>query len=808
MSQLTSESVPMKASRGSIVLRKGISQAINSDRRAAAAQGHQHEVNCVATSPQWYIVSGAQDHTTRIWRFFESPLTCYRLVGVIVHNNPVTAVALTSRRHPQMPLVITSTLENGLFLWDMQNDDARHYHMSGATHLHCKQEHTDAGDVRWLLAVAIGNESQLLQFKEPGLAIRLLGTFCEDAGEVVYQVSVVSDRPREGAAIATSTRSCVTFWTLDGQKITVLQEPLGKQIRGFSLNHEAEGWLLVAAGGAEEISVWILRPKETLRASAGESRPAPLVQYRIGDHVRRVAIVHSLKLGAQFIFVTRQDGVSQLLNVTPDESLGRPAVGHDGLASQFVQRGLTIISFEVHHSGVVNDLAFFECPEEREPRLVVALTDGSLVVFDIEGPDAGQKVGELRSLSTWEHALPIGVAISFCVQMSILAFGPTTGWENNVKVPATFIYKLALLDYEASQFNLDGTPIFWIRSLFTLTQMLVFIVVTLGSLPKRIMEWKQHAEATYGVKSRKYKFLAVLKVVISIFMSASVTLLTMPTYKSWGNIYACEREQSDSHIHIISAKEVHCWKGPHMVLVIVATPVAVLYSILLVPHFVVDGDTSYVMYGSLDLMRIQTLRSSARRQATTKYKGFVHSSQMHALRNAVLDLFVKITMPVTAICMRSTPVAQMSILTTIAGMHFILSIVWRKYVHIVSNAFLSGMRLLTVGILFCAILTVIDDGNEAQTAAVLLLAWICVVVPGTAALMICLWERHSRSSARPNIKVRTEGADLTKSASTLTLDDSEPVRRWRPSIPAIGKVFPWSEPAQRKDVPLFDDEAE
>jgi WD40 repeat protein len=266
-------------------------------------------------------------------------------VAVLQHSHTVTSVALTESSEDIKPLVVASTMEEGLLLWDMTTDTTMHHKMTGITDVSCKNEKSDKGN--WLLAVACGHQAKLLEAPSDGSLISRLKHLCsvEHEGKVT-RVQHVPGALAHGAAIATCADNCVTLWSITGERLVVLQDP-GLEITCFNLAPKGGGWLL--AGGGRKVSIWPMRNGEVLSADSDTPvdtmNPPPLVQYEIAEGVRDVALDPHNK----FIFISRQDNISELLDVHPKTPA--KAVGSSGPSSRMVQSGQQTTIFELKHVG-------------------------------------------------------------------------------------------------------------------------------------------------------------------------------------------------------------------------------------------------------------------------------------------------------------------------------------------------------------------------------------------------------------------------------------------------------------------------
>jgi hypothetical protein len=266
--------------------------------------------------------------------------------------------------------------------------------------------------------------------------------------------------------------------------------------------------------------------------------------------------------------------------------------------------------------------------------------------------------------------------------------------------------------------------------------MSLFVLICLSGLPNLLVRWKQHAERKFGVKGYTYRSLRFLKAAVDVLMFACVTMLTIPTYKVCAHIVDCVPREGRRTVAI--APELACYTGSHLMLVIVAVPVVLIYSLLLMPHFVVNGDTNYVDYGSLHLINPRNWQFRTERFATTIYTDFIHPCKQFAFRNAVADLAVKITMPCAEILLTRWPLTKMLLLTVIVIIHFTFSILFRPYVNWTTSAFVRLGRGITVLGMMCGMLTVI--GKDArQVAHVVFFSMLCLVVP--AIVIVIVWNR-------------------------------------------------------------------
>jgi len=597
----------------------------------------------------------------------------------------------------------------------------------------------------------------------------------------IAKVQHVPGSITEGAAMATLADGSVTLWTLRGQRFAVLEEPNGGSITCFNLSPEDGGWL--SAGGNTEVSIWPMRNGRVLQGDSWEPsdmfKPPPVVQYKVTDGVRDVAMDPR---GNKFIIVSRMDNVSVMINVLPDS--GAHAVEEEGPGRKLLVRGKEQVVVSMKHWGVVNAIAVNMDEYVDEPRLLTALEDGNLTCWDLEGNDIGQRVAELRSLTAWELFVPMAVVVTTFFQVTVFAFGPSTSWEEEIERPATKVYKIVLLDFDLA-LGLSPTEFFFSTSVSVIVQMVLFVFCSMFGLPQWIAQRKYKVRSQpsflkevdskkFGAAHACHKFLSVMETVIQSLMALCATFLPVLTFRTCANFYDCI-ERPEGFV-VTAAPEVRCLEGVHLALVIVVLPIGLLYSVLLIPHAVVQGDTNFVVY--TELFKPRVWQESAERYSTLIFQGLVHPYKQHAFWHPLADLCVKISIPCISILTNQMPITQMIILSAIVGAHFVMSVIWLQFIDRSISALVQGIRLLTLCAMIGALLTVASDDKSKATSFLVMSS--CLVSVGTTARIVrikycelnddgpMLRGTSTAKEARINCRHKSLGNIVHSSASALS----------------------------------------
>merc|ERR1712232_497217 len=103
-------------------------------------------------------------------------------------------------------------------------------------------------------------------------------------------------------------------------------------------------------------------------------------------------------------------------------------------------------------------------------------------------------------------------------------------------------------------------------------------------------------------------------------MGGCSTIFAVPIYSSLAKIFACT-DGEEGNI-VASTTDLPCFEGAHLALSVLAGILGIVYSVLLIPHAVVFGDTDYVLYE--DMFKWHLWRQNAVRKATLNYKGGLH----------------------------------------------------------------------------------------------------------------------------------------------------------------------------------------
>eukprot|EP00928_Gymnodinium_smaydae_P089170 TRINITY_DN73171_c0_g1_i1.p1 TRINITY_DN73171_c0_g1~~TRINITY_DN73171_c0_g1_i1.p1 ORF type:complete len:842 (-),score=48.19 TRINITY_DN73171_c0_g1_i1:336-2777(-) len=745
---------------------------------SAKSQGHEGAVTCVATNVgMFYIVTGGEDCTTRVWTIEGEPYSCYCLTYLHHHTYPVSSVALTMDRPGQKPVVFSSSREEGLFIWDLETQIVSTYTMMNVVDVCCKREISSDGG--WVLAVAFDNIAQIME-AEPGETagtydIREICTLVHEGN--VLQVQHVPGDIEEGAAIGSCAAGKITLWRIDGTKLVELLDPSGKNITCFNISPRCEVYCWLVAGGDGEVSVWALRGGQILESDAWKpnmsNKAFPIVQYPIPEGVNDVAV----DPGGDFLVVARQDHVSEMLSIVSRKG---KEVGSRGPAAKLVQRMSERTVFTVKHQGHEHEMTVSEYVT-GEGQLLVATAEDGLVIWELEGAKAGKKIAELRSVRITEMLVPFVLLFVTFIQVYSFAFGPAAQWEEELKRSTDIVFRIVLCDIVDLDINVPRSDLFWARSLLTVSLMAFFIVASLIGLPYRLTKWKNSIRRSRcflrevalddpGCGHFIEKVLGVAKIVMDLLFAACTTILAVPTFSACAHIFDCVR-RPDGKKTLATAPNVVCYEDAHLTLCMVTLGCVFPYFYMLVPHAVVAGNCEFVQYSNIFRPWTWTERASA--YATLVYKGYCHPYQQNFFRNSVADLIVKISLAGIAILTTSLPMFQMVALTMVGTVHFILSITWLPYVDGGHCALVQGLRLLTMCAMWCGVLTTIDQGKYKALASQLLFVSLVVILPCTLLYMMskvycCVQERRG-----PSTKYTTMGCK-TFSEHTVISQDSEP----------------------------------
>jgi len=752
------------------------------------AQGHEGPVTCVATQMgMWYIVSGGEDCTARLWHYDCHDRECYRLVTVLNHHKPtwlskapiLTSVALPPHLASDdnckgvpdpgvSPIVFSCTQLGDLFVW---NTDVSHPRCTthrpheniekvsaagGISDLVCKREMSNTG--RLLLATACGDEARLLEMcpiDKMALSLQVDCTLVDLCAPLLHdgpvlKVQHVPGDIDQGAVLATCSCACVHLWSLEGRRVMVLAEPKGYEITSFHLAQKHGGWL--ATGGAYKVSVWAMCDGLIVEGDSGlpiqrsqtedveklkAISPVPLVQYSFNHQVMNVALDYN----TEFIVVSLVNNTSIMISVRADPVGGPTAVGEAGPARWMVQEFKEKVVFVRQH-GKIADMCVME-DMYSEPTLLLGENDRDVVCWDLQGIDAGEVVAELRSIKLIEQVLPMAMIIINFAQVTSFAFGSATSWNEKISRPAKMTHKMVVLDVEYA-FTIDRELVFLGEMVAVIGGMILFVSCALLGVPEKLSmrrnkllhgyEFKVESRDNKTFRPAHWKVLILDFIwwLVSQFMLLCATVLVVTFFRVCAKAIDCVHPGSGEPSHLADAPNVKCFMGPHLTVFFALVVLVPLYLFSLVPYAVCAGDVSYVEHGTL--FNLKSWNANAQRKATVVDLGIVHPISDNVFITQVVVLVAKILLPCFAVLTSATPLLQMLLMTSVAAIMFIVSVVWPPLVSETWCAIVIGSKLMTLCTMLCGCLTVVV-GKESPYSVYALLASIVFVLILTCRLV-------------------------------------------------------------------------
>jgi WD40 repeat protein len=680
---------------------------------AVRHQGHEGKLTCVDGSDGMdYVVTGADDHTARVWHWDSEHFRCYKLLKTLHHHSMVNSVAFVGKDGP----VVTVT-DRDLAVWSWHHSGSNHIDhvvQSTAPPASSKGNYYDVdakhgSDHKYLLlAVAVGNEAKLLDCEADGKGSYAFmfrpGNFRHSSD--VQRVLHVPGAVDVGAAIAAFDASAIHLWSSDGKLQQKLAVP-GCQIASFSVStfssDTTTGWI-VAGGASEETvgfaSLWPVRGgqvigKDNLPVPEYPSPPPePLVQYEIDLKVIDVAIDPGSKLkDAEFIAVSKDDQSTEVITIKPQTL--EDAVSQIEPGKNIAQNKKEETLFEVQYQTLRDPVDMCVYRDDESGPVLLAAFESTCWIWDVEGEDAGEKISELRSVRILEIIAPVGMMLATFVQVVGFAFGPATSWSEEVDATMNVTRKVAVLDMTLV-IHIDKSLIFLPSVCVMVSCMALFLLLTFTAAPEKLRKWKSRVQRSEVVCMPFLKgFLGGLRQIVALFMGACSTVLVVPLFKICANCFDCVHHPDGGRRPFLSiAPRIVCYNGFHRKLEYVLVVLASLFFVALIPHATVSGDVDYVQRSSFCSLQPWNLwKENSIRRATLIDLGPVHPD--HVFSTGFVQLLSKIALPCISILTTSRPILQTASIACIGALLFIHSLLLPPLVDPTSCAIMQGAHLFT-----------------------------------------------------------------------------------------------------------------
>lgn len=716
---------------------------------SATNEGHKGAVLCVdASSDGAIIITGGEDKTLRVWRYFDDTYQCFRLVSVLVHAGQVTNNAFVGSKGP----VVGADSTGAFVVWPM--DDALNVGRTQSTYhpthgqpireVSVKKALSEDGSI--FVATASGSDGRL---HAASTADGTRYTFKSMAhlrhDEEVLHIKHIPGSVMEGAAVVTCTQKGVYLWSQDGDLLVTLTQPHSADNTSFAIStlEGTDDYFFLLASAGSFVSVWAVHRGHLVSgdgvACAKGDSPPPLVQYDISTKVTGVAIGTD-KDFKHFMVVAKADQAknlysSEMFHITPSQAWR--ALGPHKPAS-LLAKDLETSVFEVVHEGDVRAITVYIDPD-KEATLLEAFSNGLAAAWDLGGVDVGEITIELRSLTPVEVLLPIVLLLVSFFQVSSFAFGPNTNWSDEVQKPANFTTSIAFIDFEM-MLTIDSQWIFWPEILGALGLMVLFILLSVFGVPEAVGRCRRAANRRHY--TRGAQVLRVFEVTVKSVMALVATILVVPVFTAVAKSFDCVERQEGGELTIREAPGIICYEGRHQILVWAICAIGPCFFLVLMPHFCVQGDTQYV--SPSQLVRPWLWQPSVERQASTVYFHSMHPHAENVFLNRMLELYAKIALPCITILLRARPRMQMSVVAVIGAFLYLQSLGHPALADPVWAAAKACSHLFTFVAMVCGLASTILPDYREWTAVWLLCGETIVLLIGAAHLRMGSRRREAR----------------------------------------------------------------
>jgi hypothetical protein len=167
---------------------------------------------------------------------------------------------------------------------------------------------------------------------------------------------------------------------------------------------------------------------------------------------------------------------------------------------------------------------------------------------------------------------------------------------------------------------------------------------------------------------------------------------------------ALECKQSADGMMLLFDSEVPCYQEYHVWLLAHLLPIFVLFSIVVIPYVVVQGESHYVQ--TEEIFSTRWWYSNAERQATSVHLGPLHPVGKNVFANALTEYFLKLSLPLFGYVFHSP--LQLTLACALATTSWLVVTLARE--PFVEQSFLQlilGLRLVAVVVNWCAVLVVL-----------------------------------------------------------------------------------------------------
>ena len=406
---------------------------------------------------------------------------------------------------------------------------------------------------------------------------------------------------------------------------------------------------------------------------------------------------------------------------------------------------------DVSFLKLVSDEANDEDDVVHDDILLAGCDNGFVYLWDCGGHDSGELLTELRSLTPQEIIIPIGIMVVNFFQINCFAFGNAVRWHHHVKHCADVVVHLTAFHWEFF-LRIRLEDIFWPRSIAILSSMLTFLIFAWLDVPRRIsalvtrlqssdmfkadMKQRRRIPGFRGWWNMLYLFGNAMSQGTYIFVKTMATILVVPIAKSCAKSIDCPLVNGTRYVRNMN---VQCYVDSHWKLLIVTIVTFVLYFSLLVPYAVVNGDARYVQ--PRELLSMTDWRVNSLRRGKVLNLGPVHPRVRHVYGNAIMELFVKVGIPVIQVLLHDHPLVLMAVTTAIVALWLLHTFLYPPLVMRKYNMVVVGSRVHILLTMLCATYASwLHDRNRIEPPIALLA--VTVVVPVVTLIAIRVKEEE------------------------------------------------------------------
>jgi len=655
-------------------------------------------------------------------------------------------------------------------------------------------------------------QPDLCKHEFPVKSVRSLGNSGEDKA---------CANPENRATFASCCQAYIGLWDIKGQELTRLYMDIASgpywdvkrevrdvrslkcdSITGISVVNKPKGSLLFASGiespdsaaqrGAKTktanslVAVWGLEAglvglaqgdgqlnyDEKKCRDKMKEKPKPQVMMPLCMYVTEGSNIDIDQAGGSTTFVCQLLEDKQTVNMWDIEAVdpNRLILEPEGPASLLLVPGTEKSLEMMNHISTVKDFRVVE--DSEGPALVCGTEEGTAFIWDLEGDDAGQIYGELRSMDPLEILVPVIMLFVTVAQVFSFAFGPAIPWQKEVHTKAVVAHKFMMLDFK-STITIKKEDIFWPEMTIIMGLILLFHFFAIFDIPhvmdtavRGIQDMANGGPVAQALRPFLKPLALNLRSFTYLLMQLLSTVLVVPMVQSCAQAVDCvwdedlhwvdvlRRNYTVEQLHLGAVPTVQCYSGPHLKLVILMWVAVPAYLLLLLPYAVCSGDAQYINSKALWDMKIwkstNAWRLASKRKATDMHLGFLHPYPSQAFDTLAFELLSKVALPVVTTWTTSKPLLQMSMVSTIGFFLWFFSVLKAPYVERKWCVLVQDLKCLIFMAMCCGVLTVVLNNPKSSLTMEILVGCFVWVLFG----LILKWFFDEKVRVeRPNVTV-------------------------------------------------------